>query len=59
MPRRILDRIKAAIRDAAYDMTAHAAEEMAEDDLDLVDVETAICNGELVKTEKDDLRGAR
>lgn len=59
MPRRILDRIRAAIRNATYDMTVHAVEEMAEDRLDLIDVETAILNGRLIKTEKDDPRGAR
>jgi hypothetical protein len=33
MPRRILDRIREAIRNAEYDMTAHAVEELAEDQL--------------------------
>jgi len=42
MPWRILNRIRAAISNAAYDMTVHAVEEMAEDDLDLIDVETAV-----------------
>lgn len=32
---------------------------MAEDRLDLVDVETSIKNGTLVKSEKDDPRGTR
>lgn len=59
MPRRLLDRIQAAIRNGAYDMTAHAVAEMAEDGLDLMDVETAILNGNLIKTEKDDPRGGR
>jgi hypothetical protein len=59
MPRRILDRIREAIRNAAYDMTLHAVEEMAEDKLDLVDVETAILTGRLIKTEKGDPRGTR
>lgn len=59
MPRRILERIQAAIRNEAYDMTAHAVAEMAEDELDLMDVETAMLNGKLIKTEKDDLRGKR
>jgi len=59
MPRRILDRIREAIRNAAYDMTIHAVEEMAEDKLDLIDVETAILNGRLIKTEKDDPQGTR
>ena len=59
MPRRILDRIRAAIRSAAYDMTVHAVEEMAEENLDLVDVETAILNGRLIKTGKVEPRGTR
>ena len=59
MPRRTLDRIRAPIRRVAYDITAHAIEEMAEDALDTVDVETAILNGRLVKTERDDPRGTR
>jgi hypothetical protein len=59
MPRRVLDWIRKAIRDAAYDITSHAVEEIAEDKLDLVDVETAILNGKLIKTEKDDPRGTR
>ena len=59
MPRRILDRIRAAIRDAMYDMTIHAVEEVAEDGLDITDFETAVLNGRLVKTERDDPRGNR
>jgi len=39
MPQRILGRIRQAIRNATYDMTAHAVEEMAEDRFDFVDVE--------------------
>jgi hypothetical protein len=59
VPRRAVDRIKAAIRDGTYDMTIHASEEMAEDDLDLTDVETSILGGKIVKSEKDDPRGTR
>jgi hypothetical protein len=40
-------------------MTAHAAEEMAEDGLDIVDVESAVLTGILVKMESDDSRGVR
>jgi Domain of unknown function (DUF4258) len=40
-------------------MTQHASEEMAEDELDIVDVETSIRNGKLIKSEKDDPRGTR
>lgn len=59
MPRRILGRIRSAIRNAAYDMAIHAVEEIAEDKLDFIDVEAAILNGRLIKTEKDDPRGTR
>jgi hypothetical protein len=32
---------------------------MAEDGIDIVDLETAILNGRITKTERDDVRGAR
>lgn len=59
MPRRILDRIRGAIRNGAYDMTVHAVGEMAEDELDLADIESAILTGTLIRTEKEDPRGPR
>ena len=40
-------------------MTVHAAEEMAEDDLDILDVEQALLTGQLLRTEKDDPRGTK
>lgn len=40
-------------------MTVHAMEELAEDDLDILDVEQAILNGQVVRREKDDPRGTR
>lgn len=46
MPQRILDRIREAVRNAAYDMTAHAVEEIVEDKLDFIDVETTILTAE-------------
>ncbi len=59
MARRTLERIRDAIRKSSYDMTVHAVEEMAEDDLDKIDVEISIQNGQIMKTERDDPRGAR
>jgi len=59
MARRILERIRGAIRNAAYDMTVHAAEEMGEEELDITDVETAVHRGKLIRTETDDPRGTR
>ncbi len=40
-------------------MSAHAMEEMAEDRLDIVDIEHAILNGQITRTEKDDPRGTK
>ena len=40
-------------------MSVHAMEEMAEDNLDIIDIEHAILNGQLDRTEKGDPRGAR
>ena len=40
-------------------MTVHAVEEMAEDDLDILDVEQAILNGQIVRREKNDPRGTK
>lgn len=59
MPRRTFDRIKTAIRAGGYDLTVHASEEMAEDELGILDVETSILHGEIAKSEKGDLRGTR
>ena len=40
-------------------MSAHAMEEMAEDELDVIDVESAIGNGRISRSEKDDPRGTK
>ena len=40
-------------------MTIHAMEEMAEDDLDLLDIEEAILNGRVVRRHKHDVRGIK
>ncbi|MDI6759401.1 MAG: DUF4258 domain-containing protein [Candidatus Brocadiaceae bacterium] len=40
-------------------MTYHAAEEMAEDGLGILDVESAILNGKVIKREKGDPRGIK
>ncbi len=59
MPRRVVDRIRDKIRLGQYDMTAHAMEEMADDNLDILDVEQAILGGRIVRTEKDDPIGTK
>ena len=40
-------------------MTVHAMEEMAEDDLDLLDIEEAVLNGQVVRRNKRDPRGTK
>jgi hypothetical protein len=40
-------------------MTVHAMEEMAEDDLDILDIEQAGMTGRVVRREKDDPRGTK
>ena len=42
-----------------YDMSAHAMEEMAEDGLDIEDIEQAILNGHIAGIEKKDPRGTK
>jgi hypothetical protein len=59
VPRRTIDRIRERILLQEYDMTVHAMEEMAEDDLDILDIEQAIFNGRLTRTERTDFRGTR
>lgn len=59
MPRKEIDRIREKIRLHQYDMSAHAMEEMAEDMLNILDVEEAILSGQIVRVEKDDPRGTK
>ena len=42
MPRSRIERVREKIRLHRYDMSAHAMEEMAEDLLDITDVENAV-----------------
>lgn len=55
----ILERIRGAIVDGEYDLTRHAVDEMAEDRFGILDIENAIVNGAVAKTETEDPRGPR
>lgn len=57
MPRSWIERIREKIRLRHYDMTVHAVEEMAEDGLDIVDVEHAVLTGRVARIERNDPRG--
>src|SRR5438552_1723767 len=59
MPRSRIERIREKIRLREYDMSAHAMEEMAEDNLTIEDVESAVLNGSIARVEKDDPRGTK
>lgn len=59
MPPSRIERIREKIRLRQYDMSAHAMEEMAEDGLDIEDVQRAILKGNIVRTDRDDPRGTR
>ncbi|MBI4483120.1 MAG: DUF4258 domain-containing protein [Acidobacteria bacterium] len=59
MPRSRIERIREKIRLRQYDMTAHAAEEMAEDNLEIVDIEHAVLTGRVAGIERNDPRGSK
>ena len=59
MSQRIVTKIRDAIRTGNYDMTHHAFEKMAEDKLGVLDIETSVLSGRIVKIEKDDPRGSK
>jgi len=59
MPRRIIDKIRDSIRTNNYDLTYHAIEEMADDELDTFDIESAILNGKIMKIDKNDPLGTK
>jgi hypothetical protein len=59
MSRRLLERIQVAILSGDYDLTRHAIDEMAEDELSIFDVERAILSGKITRTQTDDPRGPR
>ena len=59
MAGRELEGIRSAILDQRYTLTEHAYDEMEEDNLDVLDVESAILSGEIDQTLTKDPRGTR
>jgi len=59
MAERAISRIRNKVRCQQYDMTAHALEEMAEDNLDILDIENAVLSGKITRFERDDDRGIK
>ena len=59
MPKSPIRLIREKIARREYDMSAHSVEEMAEDNLNIMDVEYAILGGNIVHTQTDDPRGTK
>jgi len=59
MASRELQRIRNAVLDHRYVLTEHAYEEMEKDQLDVLDVESAILTGEIERALTQDPRGTR
>ncbi len=59
MRQRIREKIRECIRSGKYEMTYHASDEMAEDKLGIVDIETSVLTGQITKIEKDHPRGIK
>jgi hypothetical protein len=59
MASRDLERIRNAVLDHRYTLTEHAQDEMAEDNLDVLDIESAILTGQLDPVLTMDPRGTR
>ncbi len=56
---KVIEKIREKIRTGNYELTRHAEEEREEDDLDVVDLESAVINGKIVKKLTHDPRGTR
>ena len=59
MARSDIERIRGKIRLRQYDLAAHALEELAEDLLDIDDLENAVMTGPIKRVERDDPRGTK
>lgn len=59
MARKNIDDIRDNIRAGKYDVTVHAVEEMAEDGLDILDLEQSVFYGKISRIETHDPRGTK
>ncbi len=53
MYERILQRMRQKVRALDYAVTAHAEEEMSDDEITILDVEHAILNGRILERQRD------
>lgn len=59
MASRELERIRNAVLDQRYTLSEHAYDEMDQDNLDVLDIESTILSGRIEKTLTKDPRGTR
>ncbi|RLC16229.1 MAG: DUF4258 domain-containing protein [Deltaproteobacteria bacterium] len=59
MSRKIINKIRNAVRNGNYDLTYHAVKEMAEDNLGIADIENAALHGVIARKEFDNSRGIK
>jgi len=59
MLQKILANVQQAVRNGDYHMTHHSSEEMAEDELTIFDIESALLNGRITRKEKGFLYGPK
>ena len=53
MPRRIIDRLRDKVRAGEYVVPFHAADELDDDEISILDVENIILNGEIIERQRD------
>lgn len=56
---RILAKIRALVKRGDYILSIHAENELADDNLDELDLEAAILNGEIIRRERDPIGRAK
>ena len=54
-----LEELRRAVREGRYELTLHAIDEAANDDLHVVDLESAVLTGSLLRTEDDSACGPK
>ncbi|KAF0247116.1 MAG: hypothetical protein FD180_55 [Planctomycetota bacterium] len=59
MPRQTLVLIRRLVLEGSYEFTEHAWAEAANDELDRIDIESAILTGDIVEVQKGDSRGPK
>ncbi len=57
MASKVLGKIRACVRSGSYELTTHANDEMADDELSILEVESSMLSGRIVRIQKGDFLG--